>query len=292
MKKWQLLFALPFFLYACKEQAIGIQFEDKEMVDTSYVTNIETPEEKKYLLEELTGVRCVNCPQGAEALEQLNSENNNSFVIVAHHFGSLTSPINGKSIQDFRTSQGSQIMDLIFGGQGNKPSVSFDRLPLSTGFNPYFIDGMSNWPAAIQQMKDYANTSPVNIKIETREEGENAYNIYTKLAFTENLDFPVNLHIYAVENNIWDGFIGSDTLIKYDHVFREAITGAGGKEILRDLNAIEAGRVYELNTKFNWDKNDEKQSYWKAEEMQIVVFASRKEIDNQEILQAAAISLK
>ena len=169
------LISLAFLFQACKEQPVGIAFIEHEMEDTTYVTTPPSATTKMYLIEELTGVRCVNCPEGAQAREELNTMNNNEFIIVAHHFGSLTSPISGKNIQDFRTPMGSQIMDLIFGGQSNKPSVSFDRLPLSVGFNPFFVDGLSNWPAAVQQMKDQVNSSPINLELSSSEIKENEY---------------------------------------------------------------------------------------------------------------------
>lgn len=286
------LLGLVLLFQACKEQPVGIELIEHEMEDTTYVTTPASPNTKMYLLEELTGVRCVNCPEGAEALKELNTMHNNEFVIVAHHFGSLTSPISGKSIQDFRTPMGSQIMDLIFGGQSNKPSVSFDRLPLSVGFNPFFVDGLSNWPAAVQQMKDQVNTSPINLEMSSSEIKENEYNIHTKVSFTEDVDFPVNLHIYFAENNIWDGFVGSDTLIRYDHVFRTSLTGAQGKPILRAFETIEAGRVYELNTKFKKNQQDEKEQYWNLDEMQVILFVTRQGDQHKNVLQVMEAPLK
>ncbi len=286
------LISLAFLFQACKEQPVGIEYVAYDMEDTTYVTSPASPDTKMYLIEELTGVRCVNCPEGAEALEELNGMHDNTFVIVAHHFGSLTTPISGKSIQDFRTTSGLQIMDLIFGGQSNKPSVSFDRLPLSVGFNPFFVDGLSNWPAAVNQMKAQASTSPINLELNSSEISENEYNINTKVSFTEDINFPVNLHVYFVENNIWDGFVGSDTLIRYDHVFRTTLTGAQGKPILRDFENIEAGRVYELNTKFIRDMQDEKEKLWNLEEMQVILFVTRQGDQHKNVLQAIEIPLK
>lgn len=293
MKKTLLSIGVIALLFtACKEQPVGIDFDDRIVIDTTYVENPESADAKKYLVEELTGVRCVNCPEGAEELENLNNANGNSFVIVAHHFGSLTSPIANKSTQDFRTDQGREIMNLIFGGQSNKPSVSFDRLPLSSGANPYFFDGMTQWPAAINQMKDHASTSPVNIKIESTPEGTENYTIHTRLAFTEAVDYPVNLHIYVVESDIWDGFIASDDPIRYDHVFRKALTPIPGRAILRDLESIEAGRVYEYTTQFEWDKNSGQEQFWKEENMSVIVFATKQDDQNKNAIQAAEIKLK
>lgn len=277
---------------SCKEQPVGVMLADHTFEDTTYVIAPPAADTKMYLLEELTGVRCVNCPQGAEALAQLNEEHNSEFVIIGLHTGALTAPIAGKSIQDFRTPVAAQIVDLIFGGQSNKPSVAFNRLPISSGSNPFFVDGMNHWPAAISQMKNHSSTSSFNLEISSHEDGNGAYNINAKVIAHQDVDYPINLHIVFTENDIWDGFIGSDTLIKYDHVLRTSLTGAQGKPILREFGLIEAGRVYEINTRLEINKSDENQSFWKEENMKVVVFITHQENDQRFVIQAKEINLK
>lgn len=292
MKRLLLPIFTTLFIFSCKEQPVGVILEEHTFEDTTYVTTPPSADPKMYLLEELTGVRCVNCPQGAEALEQMNIDNNMEFVIIGLHTGALTAPISGKSIQDFRTPIAAQIVDLIFGGQSNKPSVAFNRLPISSGSNPYFVDGMNNWPAAINQMKAHSSTSPFNLEVTSEDMGDGTYKIHAKVTAHQEVNQPVNLHIVFTENEIWDGFIGSDTLIRYDHVLRTSITGAQGKPILRAFEPIEAGRVYELNTSLSIDPTDEKQALWKQENMKIVVFVSNQEGDQRNIIQAKEINLK
>src|SRR5690554_4211522 len=195
MKKYILLaFIVPVFLNACTEQPIAIDFGNELTTDSTYVTNPEQPQEKLYFLEELTGIRCTNCPEAAEALELLNEQNGNIFIIAAHHFGALTTPINGKSIQDFRTDDGRQLQDLIFGGQGNKPAVSFNRLPLSNQQNQFFVEGSGNWASAINQMKSESNINPMNLYVSsTFNPAGNHYDIEMEIRFTESLSEPLAL---------------------------------------------------------------------------------------------------
>lgn len=289
-----LVLAIVLFLSSCKEQPVFIDLGNNyNNWDTSYQSAIEPSQSKQYLLEELTGVRCANCPAGAEFLEELNSQNNNSFVIVGLNTGSLTNPIPGKSTQDFRTEDGDQIRNLIFGGEGNKPSVSFDRLPLSSGQNKYFVESASNWGQAIAEMKIKSTTTPVNIELTSNYElDEDKYNIEVKLNFTSDVQDTLALNIFLIENEIMDGFIDSDVPIEYNHVFRKAITSPIGKLILNDVSKKQAGLTYIFRTSLEINKNDEKQKFWIPENMHVVAFVSKSTPNEKKVYHVVQTKLK
>ena len=287
-------FILAILFTSCKEQPIQIEMgANFDNWDTSYVSDIETPQSKMFLLEELTGVRCSNCPEGAEFLDQLNIQNNKQFVIVGLHSGSLTNPIPGKSIQDFRTNSGDQMRALVFGGEGNKPSVAFDRLPLSTGQNKYFVEGTNNWGQAVVQMKQFASTTPINIKLKSDySAADDKYNVEVQLNFTANVTDTLALNIFVIENNIKDGFIESDTPITYNHILRGTLTTAIGKIILTDETVKKAGLTYIFRTSLKIDANDTKQAMWIPEDMKLVAFVSKATPADKHVYQVTQINLK
>jgi len=283
---------LALFFTSCKEQPIQIDMGGNSW-DTAYVSTVETPQPKMYLVEELTGVRCSNCPEGAEFLDGLNEQNGNKFIIVGLHTGSLTNPIPGKSIQDFRTKDGDQMRGLVFGGEGNKPSVAFDRLPLSTGQNEYFVEATNNWGQAIVQMKQYATTTPINIALNSAyNASEDKYDIEVRLNFTEDVNGPIALNIFAIENGIHDGFVESDTPILYNHVFRRSITTAVGETILNDHPEKKEGLTYVYKTSFSINANDDKEKFWKPEQMKIVAFVSNSTPTDKHVFQVAQVDMK
>ncbi len=146
------------FATSCKEYGVSIESNDKLAEDTTYVGTVEQAQLKNFLCEEMTGVRCPNCPEGAEFLETLNEQNQHRFRIIAYHSGTLTNMIKDKepkSIQDFTTDDGKTVLNVIFGEAGNKPSVAFDRWPFGSGsIKPsYLVDGAHNWPGKIVEMK-------------------------------------------------------------------------------------------------------------------------------------------
>src|SRR5690606_14263161 len=230
--------------------------------------------------------------EGAEELERLNAQNGNTFIIVGLHTGNLTNPIRDKSIQNFQTEDGRAIRELVFGEQGNKPSVSFDRLKLGNNTNTYLVDGSANWGQAIAQMKAFASSSPVNIDIQSRyEDAEGKYHIEVKLSFTETVNEPLALSVFLTENKIMDAFI-PDTIIEYNHVFRDALTEATGKNILSDFPEKEAGRVYIYKTSFAIDPTDDLQQYWRPENMEVIAFVSKADPADKHVLQAKKIALQ
>ena len=60
--------AIALLLSSCKEQIPGgLILNSLISADTTYVVSqIETPQEKKIVIEELTGVLCTNCPAGTK----------------------------------------------------------------------------------------------------------------------------------------------------------------------------------------------------------------------------------
>src|SRR5687768_11486170 len=116
MKKKFICFAafVALFAASCKEHGVSID-GGTAAEDSTYTGAVQPAEVKNFLCEELSGVRCSNCPEGAKILEELNEQNQNRFRVVAIHSGSLTNMIKDRvpnSIQDFTTEDGKKILNL------------------------------------------------------------------------------------------------------------------------------------------------------------------------------------
>ncbi|HTO17108.1 MAG TPA: Omp28-related outer membrane protein [Edaphocola sp.] len=266
-------------LFSCKEQPIGVDFSNIQKSDTTYVTTVDTPQTKNYYIEEFSGVRCTNCPQGAAKLEALNTANDGRLKIVTVHNGGLTAPnYNLGSKQDFRVVQGLQLMTLIYGGDLSKPNASFDRLNLGPNPTAPLVGAVSQWDAMLAAAKNESPSTPVNIYLESKRSNSdpNVFNIVVKLAYTESVATPQYLSIYLIEDNIIDNQI--DPFIEnfnFRHVFRQSLLPITGTPILADLSTIEPGRVYESKIKFVLDPNDEdlyRQKFWNLDNVYIVAF--------------------
>jgi thiol-disulfide isomerase/thioredoxin len=80
---------------------------------------------KKVLVEEFTGVRCVNCPDGAIELENLKAIYKEQLIIVSIHEGGFSLPYTD-SKYDFRTTKGTDMVKYI-GAPSGYPSASVNR---------------------------------------------------------------------------------------------------------------------------------------------------------------------
>jgi len=296
MKKNFIYLAAGVMLFAasCKEQGklqtITLAEEESYVSDT-----IEVAQAKRILVEELSGVRCVNCPEGATTLKNLNAQNSEMLSIVAIHSGYYTAPIPGKSIQDFNTEKGKDLLSLI--GDGGKPAAAFDRLPIGAGGWKYLLEGYNKWANAIAQSKTMTPTTPINLYVNSKFNTEkNTYDIEVQVKYTQAVNEKHALHVFLTESDIVDVQEMDDGSYNeayvFNHVFRDAVTSIGGKPFLIDLTQKPAGQVYIYRASYKIDATDAKQKFWKPENMHITAFVSTFEADDIHVVQVQDANLK
>lgn len=251
---------------SCVEIGPAIDLTGETTTDTTYVaTQIETPQEKNVLLEEFTGVRCVNCPQGHELLDNLENQHGERFLAVSNHSEFLAEPYDGD--QDLRVADAQAFEDLL-GPIAAKPSASVDRKLFSGETSlVYFTQKWANY--VNQQL---SQTTPVNIHIEA--EFDNA---------ARNLDVIITLHYTAeelqdnkltvllLEDSILTSQIGQgsviDTAYVQNRVLRKSLTSTNGVA----LNVPkEAGRV--IVKSFTVEHLP---ALWNADKLRIVALVHR-----------------
>lgn len=81
--------------------------------------------DRKVLIEEFTGVRCPNCPQGSAEIENLLAIHGENLVAVSIHAGEFTDPLP-ETQQDFRTDEGNSMLGYL-GAPLGYPSAVVDR---------------------------------------------------------------------------------------------------------------------------------------------------------------------
>ncbi|WP_118973322.1 Omp28-related outer membrane protein [Taibaiella koreensis] len=289
--------ALLLFAASCKEHGVPINLTEETATDTTYVGAVETPQAKRVMIEELSGVICVNCPQGAAKLEEMSTQNPGAMTVVTVHAGNLTDPIPGKSKQNLRTDDGENLIKQVWAEQGAKPCAAFDRLPIGNQTYKYFVAGYVDWPNKLQQAKTQHSTSPVKLSVTSAyNDAKDAYEVEATVSYTEPVTDQYALHLFLTEDGIIDAQELSATNIKddyeFNHVFRKAITPvATGKPFLTDVATKEAGRVYVYRTSFKIDKTDEKQKFWEPKNMKVIFFVAKMAPDDIRIVQVQETKL-
>jgi len=290
-------------LGSCKEQPVVLSHGAKG-VDSTYVGAVETPQAKTVLATELTGVTCVNCPQGADLLESLNEQYGGNVITVSIHSGVFTEPIDRSGVRskyDFRTTDGDAILNQVFGGDpGTKPSVSYNRLPISNipDKTKYFIDAYSqNWGPKLDLA--FGMETPVKVNVTVNSEYNSStgkYDIQAKVVYNQSVSGKQRLNLFLTQDSIIDVQQTSDPSHLYNeqyvfmNVFRKAITGISGQPILDSLTTKEAGRVYIFNTSVVL--NPEINQDWIAKNMHVVAFVSEEATDDIHVFQSAKTTLE
>lgn len=295
MKKTFIYSAVAFVLFAtsCKENVVPIDLTNgPDDWDSTYVDAIEPAEPRRLLIEELSGVTCPNCPQGAEELETLSKQNPNQLSIVTIHTGALTDPIP-ESKQNFQTADGRILREQVWYGQGNKPTAIFDRLFLGSQTNKYFLDGYTGWANAIIQDKAAHPTTPVNITVNSTYNDKGWYDIEVTVKYTSTVTAKNALHIFLTESKIIDAQEYSKTNIdeeyEFNHVFRKAITPAAtGKNITASKAA---GSVFLYRTSLKIDPSDASQKFWKPENMTVVAFVTDMDAADKHVIHVKEVKL-
>lgn len=177
-------------------QATVTRFNDVEAqagrpgISRLYVTRdnfLRTP-----LVEEFTGLSCINCPQMSYFLEKAFQQYDGPYVYVAHHSGFA---------EDGFTTQPDREALYLFGGYENEynPAIMYNRAVLE-GENTVVqgIRDMSATPylEALAEAAAMPAMAEVNIT-----EGENGVEVSGRVA-GDLVDAPLRLSCYLVEDGI------------------------------------------------------------------------------------------
>ncbi len=274
-----------FGMTSCDEKVpAGLTLKDPvKSEDSVYQATVETPQQKKALIEEVTGVGCTNCPDGARQLKSIIQQNNNDAILIAIHGTGFADPYL-ESKHDFRTEDGTAIINSL--GQPGLPAAAIDRIPDNQN---RFFRSKSNWSSLIADRVNNVKT-PVNLHLEsTYSTDANNVELLTRVAFTSDYPDGLNLTVYVVENGIKDYQLDNGVKIpdyKHDHVFRDAITSTGGTRL--DFGDHTAGTV--LQKRFNFEPTITGDEPWNLDNCFIVVYLS--DATTKEILHAEEVKLK
>lgn len=282
---------------SCKEQPVYVDMGTTITTDTTYVAStVENPQDKKYLVEELSGVKCTNCPAGMAKLTEMNTNGPlaGKLVIASIHAGALTDMIDGYSKQDFVVPASSQLLELILGGDPGKPCASFDRYSMGQQ-NYLLLPNYNQWPANAANASDSASSTPVNITVST-ESGidENEFIITVKAHYTNAMSDQQMMTVYIVENDIIDAMEYTstvDTTYKFKHVLRSYVTPPTGRQILKDIE-ITPGRVYEYKAVYKIDRSNPTEAVWNADNMNVIAFVSSGSPSTKRVYQVQEVKLK
>lgn len=228
---------------------IAISCEEKPPTITPCQTD------RVVLVEEFTGISCVQCPGGHQKIKQLQAEYPNKIIPVAIHAGHLAGPYNG---WDFRTPEGTEIHD--WSKPLGEPSINVNRqyfadqgvygiiLP-TTWAGPIAeeiclppdasIELISTFDDRTRDLRMTVNLNPLNT-VKMKE------NVAVTVLITENKVIAPQL-----------GSAGWDANYEHNHMLRGFVTDTWGKKIQEAGEALMPHQeTFSYNLPFDWDEEN------------------------------------
>ncbi len=231
---------------------------------------------KTVLVKDFTGVRCVNCPEAAAAVHQLQHELGDDRVFVMSvHAGFLAQPIG--NFPDFTTEEGT----IWYGNNNSNPLFSVNRAALIEGYT-YNI-GQIDTP--VGEELDTPQTFDISI--------ENQFDEANRLLKVDNMLTPVgditgdfHVTVCLVEDSIVGMQVvpgGVDREYVFRNVFRATLNGADG-------TAFANGQLY-VNEEYHKSFSLVLDSTFNADQCYVMTYVSDKAQDGK-ILQTAVKKVK
>lgn len=246
MKRLILIFSLvsAALLQSCMEVGPDINFlaDIVNVNDTTYMAPIEQPAPRKVLIEEFTGVRCVNCPLGHQRAKDIMAANPNRVYTAGLHTGLFSTPYP-YNIHDFRLPEANAIENLL--GAQSYPSGAVDRKLFSS--ENFIILNINKWENYVNSQ--LALPTPYKIELTTSyDTSTRVLQVAATTKLTSTSTDTVNVSVMILENNITDVQLtpqGIDTFYNHQHVLRAMFTPVGGTGF--NVPDLSAGRVIVRN---------------------------------------------
>ncbi len=260
---------LLLFISGCKEKPVVIP-------------DFQVPKgERNILIEEFTGVQCVNCPNGAVIIEEMVAEFGDRIVPISIHHGFFAKPLpESKEDLNCHCGYGDAVTSLLGKGPIGYPAAVINRAKLGSKLFP----NKDEWKSLV--LNELKKTTPVNIFLKSEVDTINrSVTLDVTLAGSEAVD---DLFITAVllESDILDAQIlptgKHDENYNFQHVVRMPITDPAGEE----TPPLSKGEIRELKGFKTFTIKDE----WDIHHCSIALFVHHKNTTS-EVLQALSQEL-
>lgn len=247
MKPILAILSVVVFLSACEEIPPAIDFSvPYKTKDTTYiVASVPAAQHKAVLIEDITGVRCINCPQAAaKAKEIITEKTEDSVVAMALYINQLanfTTPWDGYPL--LNTAIASNIVD-FYGIPSGLPSGYVDRAvyaPQTVRFYAY-----TTWKNLVNQRLKLP--TPVNIDIQ-RSLVNRQLTVNLKLQYTATVNTDQKYALYLIEDGIVSKQTGATDPENYVH--NHALRYAFGNPLGNALTAsLVPGRTFDKELEY------------------------------------------
>lgn len=238
--------------------------------------------ERVVLVEEFTGSRCPNCPDGAATISAIHEHPVYGARVIPvslypSQLSSLTRPWSKE--QDLRTAEARDIF-AVFNVRNALPAAMFNR---KTFDGAVLQVTYSQWSGFVNSIFETPGNPPVNIDLAcSYDEDTRELTVNYQTRFVEDVAEEVLFQVYIVENGVitkQSSTAGEIENYVNNHVLRTAINGTWGKSY--GDNHL-TGTAFEDNVKTTLADN------WNVDNVQVIGFVSYAS-GNHEVLHAGLL---
>lgn len=199
-----------------------------DKVNGPYKKDVVVEGNRVVLLEDYTGVRCVNCPEGAEIAHELEEAFPDNLVVLSVHAGFLADPMNPVTgYPDFRTESGTAWYN-TFGFMSN-PIGTVNRTKTAGSYG-YQKEG---WATAVAA--EIAKEQTASVEIENSyNEASRKLDVTVKAKFLEEQTGVTYVFACVMEDSVVGRQLmpeGANDNYVHRHMMRAAINGTWGEEL-------------------------------------------------------------
>ncbi len=243
---------------SCEEVGPTIEFE-APLVDTSFISTVIPPKQSKVVvIEDFSGVQCVNCPIGNETVSAILEALPGQAIGLTVHGGDLAVPYPN-STEDF-VSDETQELNTFMGIVG-WPAATFDRVPFDGQEFLFVLGQFSNWQAFAESRLTEQPIVNIDLKNTWDEESRTVTTEVTSV-YTEGDPDPHKLSVFLVESHIIDPQLAPEGKIddyEHNHVVRDMFTIATGTALSADapVAGLTVAKTFQLeNIPTDYDMNN------------------------------------
>jgi len=282
------LLVLLLGLNACEEKdyaAIILNMEaDTTLMDTSYmVGEIPAKQDKIVVIEEFSGVACVNCPQGAKKVEEIIEAYPGRVISTTMHAGGFAEPF-ANSQEDFAIDE-TEDLNTFFTVSGY-PAAVIDRAIFDGQAQEAIAANLTSWEVFTEERLQLE--TPVNLTV-TMEYNDETRRLKARVeaVYTNTVEAEHKLSVFLVESGIIDLQDDIDLGLvedyEHNHVVRDMLTASRGIVLYEGIK--EAGLMVVREFAIVLADN------WKPENCEVLTFV-HKSADSKEIVQGAKVKVE
>ncbi|NQV02129.1 MAG: Omp28-related outer membrane protein [Bacteroidia bacterium] len=260
---------------------VGVLVVSCDKVEAPYAVEKEITvdtNKRKVLLEDYTGMKCVNCPAATRSAEALVQLYKGQVILMTIHAGYFSEPdASGHYTTDYRVAEGVAWFNdftLI-----SNPMGMVNRTP----YNGKQAIGAGSWAEVVSDVVQENEVATIHIETEYTPSNRHHINTTIETKFTALLEGAYSLTVCLLEDSIVGWQKNNDTLVGpvpdienyvFNDMLRAVLNGTYGELLTA---TVDTTQVYSKEYLYTLDDS------WVPEHLSLVVFVSNNETD--EIIQ-------